>query len=621
MNRGTFDGWGCRFGFEAGSCHRFQRPLRLHSTMEAPLKSAFSNGKIRTLVPSLAEEESRTTLPKKPLRLCASRSSRRHPMRNVTYRIENFDHNGTGVEVLGEVDLWRLSITCQKFSQLLRHLINKFIFTCHRILLSFRHAINKMASNDYIGRVRERQEFDVLLRKKQAQLVTCQGRRRVGKSRFVGECAQKAAHFISLTGLAPREGITKAEQLEAFVDRLSRQTKLPKLTLESWPEAFQLLVSQLPARGKLVVLLDEVSWMAIGDKDFAGHLKTAWDEEFSQRDGLVMVLCGSVSSWIKKNILKSAGFVGRCSWHFRLKPLSLAESVAFWGKRGQGMSLREKLNVMAVTGGVPGYLREIDPKQSAETNVERLCFNPGGMLFHEFERIFHDTFLRRAESYREIVGTLVTGPKTIQQVSKALGRERGGSLGDALEELEQAGFISKEVNFDPATGKDRPRGACYRLADNYLRFYLKYVEPVRGRVEKSLYQRVPLESLEAWDTIMGLQFETMILGSREAVYERLGLDRVVVLNAGPYAQKQTQRRRGCQIDLLIRTKASIYIVEFKLRKTIDASVMDEVREKVKRLSLPQGSSVRTVLIYNGDLAKQVVEADYFDFLVPVEELI
>ena len=125
-----------------------------------------------------------------------------------------------------------------------------------------------MAKSDYVGRAAERRDFVALLRKKQAQLITCQGRRRVGKSRFISECARKTGHFLSLTGLAPRENIGKSEQLAAFMAQLAKQTKLPKLTVSSWPEAFQLLASQLPERGKLVVLLDEISWMAIGDRDF-----------------------------------------------------------------------------------------------------------------------------------------------------------------------------------------------------------------------------------------------------------------------------------------------------------------------------------------------------------------
>jgi hypothetical protein len=78
-------------------------------------------------------------------------------------------------------------------------------------------------------------------------------------------------------GLAPREHIGRREQLEAFTESLAAQTKAPKITLDSWPQAFKLLASLLPSSGSTVLLLDEISWMAIGAPDFAGHLKTAWD--------------------------------------------------------------------------------------------------------------------------------------------------------------------------------------------------------------------------------------------------------------------------------------------------------------------------------------------------------
>ena len=61
-----------------------------------------------------------------------------------------------------------------------------------------------------------------------------------------------------------------AEQLAAFAEQLTAQTKLPRMVLETWPQAFQILATALPLKGKVVLLLDEISWMAAGDKDFAG---------------------------------------------------------------------------------------------------------------------------------------------------------------------------------------------------------------------------------------------------------------------------------------------------------------------------------------------------------------
>lgn len=145
-----------------------------------------------------------------------------------------------------------------------------------------RHQID---SASFIGRQAEREEFHTLFKRKTATLTTCQGRRRIGKSRFITECAASADRFLSFSGLAPRDGMTRSDQLAAFAEQLSVQTPVPSLQLDSWPAAFQLLASQLPGSGSCVVLLDEISWMAIGDPDFAGHLKNAWDRLVLQAPG------------------------------------------------------------------------------------------------------------------------------------------------------------------------------------------------------------------------------------------------------------------------------------------------------------------------------------------------
>lgn len=509
-------------------------------------------------------------------------------------------------------------VSCPSLHSHSWQIIDGMSFWCQLVADLFRPQIDM---SDFIGRARELREFREILKRRNASLVTCQGRRRIGKSRFIMEGGRGCNQLLTFVGLPPREGLSAQDQLEAFSIHLSRQTRAPKLPLADWPTAFQLLASQLDPGEKTIVLLDEISWMAIGDRDFAGHLKTAWDQEFSRIPGLTVVLCGSVSSWIEDNILNNTGFAGRCTWQFDLQPLPVSECAAFWGKRLERVSPKELWRMLAVTGGVPGYLEQLMPSRSAAVNIERLCFNSGGMLFHEFDRIFHETFNKRAETCEAIARALVSGPRTLQQIASSLERGRGGSLTGTLRDLELAGFIRKDRFFDPVTGKTRPRDHRFRLADNFLRFYLKYVEPVREQIEAGLYQRVPLESLEAWDTIMGLQFETLILGSLDRVFEELELGNRTILNAGPYAQNKTQRRQGCQIDLLIRSRQSLYLVEMKFRKKIRADAIDQVKEKIARLKLPRTQSVRTVLLHSGELESNVEASDYFDFVVSADQWI
>lgn len=334
---------------------------------------------------------------------------------------------------------------------------NITVVSCQKSVVISRHQIDMSTITDgYIGRGEEREEFRRLLQKKIASLVTCQGRRRIGKSRFLAECAQEADHFLSFMGLPPREDMTRQAQLDNFADQLAKQTKAPKLPLDGWPTAFQLLASQLPASGTVVLLLDEISWMAAGDADFAGHLKTAWDTLFSKRQRLVVVLCGSASSWIEDNILNNTGFVGRCSWQFRLGPLFLPECVQFWGKRGERISTAEKLRLLSVTlAACRAIWKRSIPRRRSKISPTSASILPG--CSSASSTASSTTSLRgRRETYREIVRTLVAGPRSVDQISTELDRARGGSLSASLTEMELAGFISRDVPFDPETGTSRP---------------------------------------------------------------------------------------------------------------------------------------------------------------------
>lgn len=471
----------------------------------------------------------------------------------------------------------------------------------------------------YVGREDETRHLLQLREKPTASLVVCQGRRRIGKSTFIQRSADKLDHFLAFEGLAPRPNLGMHDQLGEFSRRLAAQTSLPELPLENWPQALQLLASTLPKDGWTLVLLDEVSWLSTGDPDFPGHLKAAWDNHLSKHDRLILVLCGSVSSWIQENILSSPAFVGRCSLEIRLGPLALPHCNEFW--RGRTVSPADKLKALAVTGGVPRYLEELNPSQSAEQNIHRLCFQRGGLLFREFDQIFRDIFGRRAETYQSVVTGLVDGSRTVSQIGAELQQGRGGTLSASLEELALAGLITRDVSFDPTTGQSRPRAIRYRLSDNYLRFYLKYVAPRKTQIEKNLYVRTPLESLIAWDTIFGLQIENLVLTSFESIREQLGLDRVSILNAGPYRQTRTQRREGCQVDLLIRTKHATYVIEIKLQNRIEKTVIGEVKQKVKRLDVRRDISVRTALVYSGTLSPSVRDEGYFDHVVSLDALL
>jgi uncharacterized protein len=360
--------------------------------------------------------------------------------------------------------------------------------------------------------------------------------------------------------------------------------------------------------------------MGSKDPEFLGKIKMAWDNLFSQNPRLILIICGSASSWIEQNILSSTGFVGRISHTLTVEELHLTEIKEFWNN--PNISSFEILKVLSIVGGVPKYLEEINPKLPAEDNIKHLCFTPGGFLVEEFNRIFSDLFLRNSDIYKKIVVCLADGMKTMTEIAAAIDFSKSGRLSEYLNELELSGFIHRDYFWSLKT-LQQSSICMYRLKDNYLRFYLKYIAPNMPKIQKDDYAFKSLSALPNWNTILGLQFENLVLHNRKQIQELLGLDSNDVLCDNPYIQRATTQHKGCQIDYMIQARFNtVYICEIKFSDSpIGSGVIDEIQEKINRLKTPKHMSFRPVLIHVNGVTKDLEHSQYFYKIIDFSKLL
>lgn len=466
----------------------------------------------------------------------------------------------------------------------------------------------------FIGRKKELESLELLLKKKSASMVVIRGRRRVGKSRLIKEFVSDKESWI-FSGLPPVPRITKQRQLDAFSVQVAQNLNMPKIQVSDWIEHFKFIGNQAKGK-KIVIVLDEISWMGSEDHDFLGQLKTAWDLYFSDNKDLILILCGSVSSWIEENILKSTGFVGRVSLDMVLDELSINESGEFWDAQRNMVSAYEKFKVLSVTGGIPKYLEEIIPSQSAEDNIHRLCFQPEGLLFREFEQIFSDLFSKKAQTYSNVVKTLANASLSLDEVCKKLNLEKGGSISRYLGDLILAGFVEEDCTWNLLT-KTGSRLKKFRLKDNYLRFYLRYIEPNKDRIIKGIFESKSFMHFPGWESVIGLQFENLVVNNLKTLCKILRIDLLEVIHAGPFFQRSTQRQKGCQIDLMIQTRYNtLYLCEIKFSMSqIQGFVVEEMKKKIQNLSMPKRFSVRPVLVHVNGVSQAVRESEIFNDIV------
>ncbi len=445
-----------------------------------------------------------------------------------------------------------------------------------------------------IGRKKEQMVLRGLLEKKESQFCAVYGRRRVGKTYLIRETFNYQFAFQH-TGFAKAP---LAKQLAGFRDSLQRASgrrfKLPR----SWMEAFGMLEEVLSEKTerKKVVFIDELSWMDTPRSNFVSALEHFWNSWATARreKDIVLIVCGSSSSWIAKKIFRNRGGLhNRLTEQIHLAPFCLAECERYAQVAGLNMSRQEITEAYMVLGGVPYYWSLLERQYSLAQNIGRLFFGSDGKLKNEFEDLYASLF-DNAEPYLSIVETL--GKKKVGmtriELENALGEKSSGTFTKRLNDLELSGFIRSYA----CIGK-RERGTLYQLTDPFTLFYFSFMKGNVG-TDKDYWSSI-LES-QRHSTWAGLAFERVCLWHVPQIKQALGIagvtSRVYSWTYRPKNQQNEtdEKEEGAQIDLLIdRNDKVINLCEMKYAESdFLMSATEEKRIRHRRSKFVEVTNTR-----------------------------
>lgn len=456
----------------------------------------------------------------------------------------------------------------------------------------------------FVGRKKEQKLIAEIKANKKSKIIVINGRRRIGKSTLAMKAREKGERFLHFSGLSPIEGSTTQDQLNNFSRLLSDQIKVPVKPFSDWHEALGCISENINPDEYTVILFDEISWMGADDKLFVSKLKVWWDTDISLQNNILLIFCGSVSTWIQKNIINSTSFFGRISLVINLTQLTIAESVKMLKEIGFKGSAFEFYKILSVIGGVPWYLEQINPSLSADQNIKNLCFRKNGLLFSEFDKIFNDLFSRGGDVYKKILISLCNGMKTLSDIRSDIEYLHGGTLSELVDNLITCGFITKHNQWSLKT-KAIGKQSVYRVCDPYIRFYLKYIKPNEHLINSDRFEDAELSHLKGFDSFMGFQVESLLLQNRNELLKKIDITDPLLDN--PFIQKQTATKKGCQIDYLVQTRTNnLYVCELKFqRKILGSEIIEEMKEKLSRLYTPRGTAVVPVLFHIGGVTQPV----------------
>jgi len=466
----------------------------------------------------------------------------------------------------------------------------------------------------FVGRS---QEIDILQRNyncPESRLVAVYGRRRIGKSTLVQKFGEKKEGFYSFEAV---ENLNTKGQITHFINQLGEKANdsfLSQMDFSDWSQVFKYFTEKIIVRKskrKLILFFDEIQWMATGREKLISLIKFYWDNHWKDKN-VMLILCGSVASFMVKKVLKSRSLYGRINEEILLKGLTPAESFQMFNEK---RSREEILKYLFVLGAVPKYLEEIDFSKSFNININRLCFSRNALMLNEPDRIFYAQF-RETETYRQIVNLLNSGIYSMQEISEKLKISSGGGLKMYLDNLEHAEMIRSVVPFDK---NHRTKLKKYTIADEFLTFYFKYMEPNLAEIKESksakLFETISSNSFQIW---LGFAFERFCLKNSWYLAEIMGFGDEV-LRAAPFYRKTDQ---SFQIDLLFkRADKVITVCEIKhYSSEVTTKIIPEVERKCTLFETPKGYTVEKALISLYGPDKALEESRYFDYSVTLEDI-
>ena len=480
-----------------------------------------------------------------------------------------------------------------------------------------------MSSSTIIGREYEIRKLNELYDSKAAELVALYGRRRVGKTFLIDETFEDRICFRH-SGLSPAdeeeiENKRKSrmkDQLEHFYRSLieygSRAEKAPKSWLEAFYMLEDLLAEKYDKSSRVLVFIDEIQWLDTPRARFMTGFEAFWNGWACHRKNVMVVVCGSSSSWILDNMINNhGGLYGRVTHEMKLLPFSLHECEKFFESRSVTMSRYDMVQAYMMVGGIPYYLKYFEKGLSLPQNIERIFFSKNAVLKDEYNRLFSSLFTN-SDTMKSIIEALSTKRRGLsrKELTDYTGITDGGDLSKQLKAFINGDFITEYCSF----GNEKE--TMYKLTDPFCNFYLDFVKKA-GNTRKNNWTNI--EKSPQVKTWKGYAFENVCWNHIDQIKAALGISGVVTTES-LWSKRGSEDTDGTQIDLIIvRNDNVVNMCEIKFDSNefdVDKEyhlVLDR-RKRLLQEMIPKRATVHSTLITTFGIKRSGYFSDFISVI-------
>ncbi len=286
-------------------------------------------------------------------------------------------------------------------------------------------------------------------------LLIIYGRRRVGKTRLIIE-SLKGLEYIYYFA-------TESGNIEKFREEVSRTVEEIKHAKPSWESFFHFLKDK-------IIVIDEFPNLIKEDKGVISTFQKIIDTELINTKTKLILIGSSISMMKSKVLSYSSPLYGRRTGQIKLRPLRYYYLREFF----PNASFRELVEIYGFAGGVPYYLEKVETPFWEWLDKE--LKDPKSFIREEGDFILKYEF-EELTTYKKILEAIAKGHTKFGEIKSFVGKE---SITEYLKNLIELEFIERVVPIGSKRG-------FYRIRDNFLRFWFRYIYPNLSRIELGIF--------------------------------------------------------------------------------------------------------------------------------------
>lgn len=400
-----------------------------------------------------------------------------------------------------------------------------------------------------------------------SQMTALTGRRRIGKTKLLLKSCEGSPTvylFVSRNTeavLCDQFARTASSALEVFIPA----------GISSFVGLFEVLMEMGKNRAFNLVIDEFQEFFYINPAVYSG-MQDVWDR-YKDVTHVNFIASGSVYTLMHRIFLEyKEPLYGRCDSVIKLQPFTTAVIKEIFADYCPGYVNDDLLALYTFTGGVPKYIEMLLDRgcYTMEAMVDYIV-QENSVFLEEGNVLLIQEFGKKYGNYYAILSAIASGRNTVGEISETIG---SASVGGLLQRLEEDYEVIARKR--PVLAKEGTQTVRYEIADNFLRFWFRYIVKYQDFVQSGL-----LESLAG---IVKADYPTYSGWILEKYFREQLKERQLFRNVGSWWETSRKDKEQHELDIVAvyAEGRKVFIAEVKRqRKNFKPELLQQKVEAIR----------------------------------------